>query len=147
MDGSLWELYGGVLAQNSPEGMFHFMRLPAVSRGIAEKSWKVPPQSFNVRDFGMDPSQDLLVLIEQPQWSGHPPVPKNFYSYSLFQECRDEGERQPAPPPLPGEEPRHSSSSCTSERRAVACKDGSPNTPTRSFIHYHHLWRFHWAPG
>ncbi|EAU92699.2 hypothetical protein CC1G_01744 [Coprinopsis cinerea okayama7 len=67
--GGVWELYGGVLAQNSRMGTFYFNRLPSTIRGIKAKAWTMEPPSFQVRDFGMDPSQDLLVMIERPKWS------------------------------------------------------------------------------
>ena len=36
---------------------------------IHEKVWTLGPSlGLVVRDFGMDPSQDLLVLIERPNW-------------------------------------------------------------------------------
>lgn len=67
--GGLWELYGGVLAQSDEEGGIFFYRLPSDLRSIEEKQWSLGP-SFPcpVRDFAMDPSQDLLLLIENPRW-------------------------------------------------------------------------------
>ena len=68
-DGSLWELYGGVLAQSTVEGTLTFMQLPSDLRSIEEKVWTLGPKlGLVVRDFGMDPSQDLLVLIQSPNW-------------------------------------------------------------------------------
>ncbi|KAJ3550285.1 hypothetical protein NMY22_g566 [Coprinellus aureogranulatus] len=67
--GGLWELFGGVLAQNSPSKSFTFTRLPGLSRGIQEKTWTADKRSFKVRDFGMDPAQDLWVVIEKPKQS------------------------------------------------------------------------------
>lgn len=64
----LWELFGGVLGQNTPKGGFTFTRLPSVLRGIEEKTWTVPKPGIELRDFTMDPGQDLLVLIEKPRW-------------------------------------------------------------------------------
>ncbi|KAK2461640.1 hypothetical protein APHAL10511_006103 [Amanita phalloides] len=67
--GGLWELYGNVLAQNDPGGLaLHFKQLPSQSRGIDEKNWTIDVSHFRVRDFGMDPAQDLLIIVEQPQW-------------------------------------------------------------------------------
>lgn len=62
-------MYGGVLAQSDEEGGISFFRLPSDLRSIEEKQWSLGP-SFPclVRDFGMDPSQDLLILIENPRW-------------------------------------------------------------------------------
>ncbi|KAJ3875709.1 hypothetical protein F5051DRAFT_413564 [Lentinula edodes] len=69
-DAGLWELFGNVLAQNNPDGSFVFVQLPSVHRNIPEREWKVKPTTPRfVRDFGMDPSQDLLVLIETPRRS------------------------------------------------------------------------------
>ncbi|KAF9462092.1 hypothetical protein BDZ94DRAFT_1261927 [Collybia nuda] len=70
LDGGLWELYGGVLAQNSPNGEIVFRQLPSEIRSIEERDWTIGGFDFIVRDFGMDPSQDLLVLVEDPKWSG-----------------------------------------------------------------------------
>ncbi|KAF8167746.1 hypothetical protein B0H34DRAFT_682904 [Crassisporium funariophilum] len=69
-DGGLWELCGGVMAQSTPGGMLKFTQLPSDLRAIEEKSWTVGPDlGLHLRDFGMDPSQDLLVLIAAPQGS------------------------------------------------------------------------------
>lgn len=69
--GGLWELYGGVLAQSDEKGGISFIRLPSDLRSIEEKQWSLGP-SFpcSVRDFAMDLSQDLLLLIEKPHWVG-----------------------------------------------------------------------------
>lgn len=65
--GGMWELYGGVLAQTDEEGTFHFHKLPSESRRIEEESWTLRPNiEGQVRDFGIDPSQDLLVWITTP---------------------------------------------------------------------------------
>jgi hypothetical protein len=61
----LWELYGGVLAQRDTNGVFHFLRLPSEVRQIQEESWTVRPEIHNIQDFGMDPSQDLLIWISR----------------------------------------------------------------------------------
>jgi hypothetical protein len=65
-DGLLWELYGGILAQTDNEGVFHFLKLASSIRDIEEHSWELKPDVENIRDFGMDPSQDLLVWITAP---------------------------------------------------------------------------------
>lgn len=68
-DGGLWELYGGILAQSTEEGAsLTFIQLPSDLRSIEEKAWTLADLGLVVRDFGMDPSQDLLVLIERPDW-------------------------------------------------------------------------------
>ncbi|KAG1749839.1 uncharacterized protein EDB91DRAFT_767947 [Suillus paluster] len=63
MHGDIWELYGGVFAQSSTPDVLHFRRLPSKYRNIEEKLWHVA-LDIHVRDFTMDPAQDLLVLIE-----------------------------------------------------------------------------------
>lgn len=65
--GNVWELYGGVLAQACGPRALAFVRLPSQIRGIDSEEWTVPDVGFTIRDFGMDPSQDLLVLIQSPQ--------------------------------------------------------------------------------
>lgn len=67
LDGNLWELYGGVLAQADATEAITFYRLPSVSRSIEDHKWSVGAFGFPLRDFGMDPSQDLLVLVESPR--------------------------------------------------------------------------------
>ncbi|KAI5118360.1 hypothetical protein M0805_004333 [Coniferiporia weirii] len=77
--GSLWELAGGVLAQSvqshnmggfgsfgaSPDvRKLCFTRLPVGARGDAPASeWTHSGYEFSIRDFTMDPGQDLLVLV------------------------------------------------------------------------------------
>lgn len=68
LDGGLWELYGGVLAQSNLNGDIAFRQLPSEIRSIAERDWTIGGFDFIVRDFGMDPLQDLLVLVEDPKW-------------------------------------------------------------------------------
>lgn len=65
MRGHIWELYGGVFAQSSTPDVLHFRQLPSKYRKIEEKTWRVT-LDMHVRDFTMDPAQDLLVLIEEP---------------------------------------------------------------------------------
>ncbi|KAK1228646.1 hypothetical protein PQX77_008240 [Marasmius sp. AFHP31] len=64
--GNIWELFGNVLAQKDREGWLMFRQLPSRYRGIEDKEWRVKPD-FRTRDLGMDPSQDLLVLVEAPR--------------------------------------------------------------------------------
>lgn len=63
--GGLWELFGGVLAQSTPLQTYNFTRLPGVTRGIQEETWTADKLPFPIRDFGMDPAQDLWVVIEK----------------------------------------------------------------------------------
>jgi len=64
--GHVWELSGGVFAQSSSSNLLHFRRLPSQCRNIEEKSWRVA-LDIDIRDFTMDPGQDLLVVIEKPR--------------------------------------------------------------------------------
>jgi hypothetical protein len=66
--GGVWELYGSVLSQKSSKAEFHFHRLPSSIRGIPQKQWTISRRSFGVRDYTIDPSQDLIVLIQNPVW-------------------------------------------------------------------------------
>ncbi|OJT10824.1 hypothetical protein TRAPUB_12693 [Trametes pubescens] len=62
--GGVWELYGGVLAQGDGSRTLAFKQLPSAIRGIEEREWRIEDVGVNIRDFGMDPAQDLLVVIE-----------------------------------------------------------------------------------
>ena len=64
--GQTWELYGGVLAQGPDSSSLKFRQLPSELRGIEEKEWMINDIGFTIRDFGMDPAQDLLVAIQMP---------------------------------------------------------------------------------
>lgn len=57
--------FDSVFAQGSKDDQRHlsFMQLPSKLRGIPQLNWNVEVD-FVIRDFGMDPSQDLLVLME-----------------------------------------------------------------------------------
>lgn len=65
--GEVWELYGGVLAQARGPQALSFRQLPSVLRGVQEKEWSLEDLGFEIRDFGMDPSQELLVVIQKPR--------------------------------------------------------------------------------
>ena len=70
LHGGLWELYGNVLAQNtSDKSTICFKQLPSQSRNIEERDWSVNVREFRVRDFGIDPAQNLLIIVEEPRWS------------------------------------------------------------------------------
>lgn len=62
LDGRCWEFSGGVFAQASQAGV-SFVQLPCKLKGIEEKKWTAPLE-FKIRDFTMDTSQNLVVLIE-----------------------------------------------------------------------------------
>lgn len=62
-DGSLWELFGNVWAHSrGDDSSIDFVQMPSRLRGIPLHQWTIK-LDFPLRDFGMDPSQDLLVAI------------------------------------------------------------------------------------
>ena len=62
--GGVWELYGNVWAHSKErDDVIEFVQLPSRIRGIPMRQWTLRFE-FAVRDFSMDPSQDLLVAIE-----------------------------------------------------------------------------------
>lgn len=63
LDGPLWELSGGVLAQSVGRRLLQFKQLPGNIRGIVAHDWSLEVD-FNVDDFTFDPSQGLLLAIE-----------------------------------------------------------------------------------
>ena len=68
--GGLWELYGGVFGMSTTDGALAFHQLPSDLRSVEQKMWTIGPD-FGIRemrDFTMDPAQDLLVLFETPDW-------------------------------------------------------------------------------
>lgn len=63
--GRCWELVGGVLGFSLPDGRgFLFTQIPSIIRGIHGEEWQLDAFDFDIEDFTMDPSQDLLVTIE-----------------------------------------------------------------------------------
>jgi hypothetical protein len=79
--GRLWELYSGVIGQVTLEGSFIFHRLPSDLRQITLEEWTVKGPEFQVRDFGMDYSQNLLVQIQNPIWQS---VHRVYHLYILL---------------------------------------------------------------
>lgn len=68
--GYIWELAGGVLAQTTlNKRSLIFTQLPSTLKDIQEEKWTVDISTFDVRDFTMDRSQDLLVLVERARES------------------------------------------------------------------------------
>ncbi|TFK56597.1 hypothetical protein OE88DRAFT_1730069 [Heliocybe sulcata] len=63
--GHLYELYGGVFAQSTGDRSLLFKRLPSHYRRIEEKTWFIEDVGVDMRDFAMDPGQDLLAIIEE----------------------------------------------------------------------------------
>ena len=62
-----WELCGNVHAQTTGElRSLTFQQIPSELRGIKSKEWSFD-LDFPVRDFSMDPSQDLLVVIQSSE--------------------------------------------------------------------------------
>lgn len=67
----LYELIGGVAAFG---GINHgltirglrFIELPSAVRGTLSRQWQHPDLGLNIRDFTIDPVQDLLVIIGIP---------------------------------------------------------------------------------
>ncbi|KAJ7179951.1 hypothetical protein C8R43DRAFT_384220 [Mycena crocata] len=65
MSGHLWELVGNVLATYSPEDGFFFYRIPSATRHVNSSEWSIADVPVgHVRDFTMDFSQDLLLVVE-----------------------------------------------------------------------------------
>ncbi|KAF8898906.1 hypothetical protein BD779DRAFT_1486128 [Infundibulicybe gibba] len=94
--GSRWELVGGVLAHELPNNAITFWKLPSHFRSIQAEKWDVTGLDFVFCEFGMDPSQDLLILIELPLWSG--PVINNTYRIHLRSLTANRPHQLAAPP-------------------------------------------------
>jgi hypothetical protein len=62
--GSSWEFYGNVWGHSRGNHAIDFVQLPSRLRGISLRQWTLR-FDFEVQDFSMDPSQDLLVTIEE----------------------------------------------------------------------------------
>lgn len=68
-----WEFAGGVVGFSSPDDRsLCFNQIPSDIRGLHEDEWQLGDFSFFVQDFTMDPSQDLLVVIEAEALSQTP---------------------------------------------------------------------------
>ncbi|OAX41500.1 hypothetical protein K503DRAFT_767638 [Rhizopogon vinicolor AM-OR11-026] len=63
-DSHPWELSGGVLCQAIQSG-FTCVQIPCRIKGIPEREWTVDDLGFDIRDFTIDTSQDLIVAVEQ----------------------------------------------------------------------------------
>ncbi|KAF8891369.1 hypothetical protein BD779DRAFT_1670981 [Infundibulicybe gibba] len=63
LDGA-WEFIGGVLGLGIGPRM-RFIQVPSTLRDIPMKEWVIQDLGYNLKDFGMDPSQDLLIVIEE----------------------------------------------------------------------------------
>ena len=66
---NIWELFGGVLAHGvlTPIARgLSFIQLPSAVRGTDSHTWQHRDLGVDIRDFTIDPAQDLAVLIAQP---------------------------------------------------------------------------------
>lgn len=77
----VWELAGGVLAHGLPaedvtRGLA-FVELPSVALGTPGRTWHYTDLGMPIRDFSMDPSQDLVVVL------GKARVDDSFVTLSL----------------------------------------------------------------
>ncbi|RPD61698.1 hypothetical protein L226DRAFT_612298 [Lentinus tigrinus ALCF2SS1-7] len=63
----LWELYGGVFARDENRRTLHFAQLPSQLRRIEGRKWALEDIGMRITDFGIDPAQDLLVIVEEVQ--------------------------------------------------------------------------------
>jgi len=70
---SLWKCLGGVLG-SAYDRSLRFIQVPSVFRGIEEKEWAVEDIGFRVGNFTMDPSQDLLVVLDTETYVDHLPL-------------------------------------------------------------------------
>ena len=60
-----WDLVDGVLGVCHLDEL-EFIRIPSRVKGTEYERWKCTNGCSNIRDMGMDPSQDLLVLASWP---------------------------------------------------------------------------------
>lgn len=65
-----WALFGGIMGFHVPGIGFNFVTVPSVYRDISPKEWSVDGE-FHCMDFSFDPSQDLLVSLEQVKYGLH----------------------------------------------------------------------------
>ena len=61
--GPSWEFYGNVSVRRRGKDAIDFVQLPSGLRGIPMRQWTIT-FDFIIGHFSMDPSQDLLVIIE-----------------------------------------------------------------------------------
>ncbi|KAF8519135.1 hypothetical protein BU17DRAFT_90336 [Hysterangium stoloniferum] len=67
---NIWELFGGVFTLGTSGGRgLSYTELPSLTRRTPTCTWKHDDLGLDIRDFGIDPSQDLVVLIEVPVYS------------------------------------------------------------------------------
>ncbi|KAG0695360.1 hypothetical protein DFH29DRAFT_1005553 [Suillus ampliporus] len=63
-EGHAWELSGGVLCQAMRRGL-ECVQLPCKIKDIPKREWTINDLGFEIRDFTIDTSQDLIVALEQ----------------------------------------------------------------------------------
>lgn len=80
-DLSAWELVGGVFAA-AVGHHFRFIQLPSTIRGISRREWTIPNIGFVMKDFAMDRSQNLLVVIEVVDPCVHSFISVLFFGFS-----------------------------------------------------------------
>jgi len=64
VSGKGFRVTGGVLHFMEDDPILHFVRLPSVSREIAQEEWVLPNLGFNIECYSIDPAVDLLVAVE-----------------------------------------------------------------------------------
>lgn len=64
LSGDSWDFFGGILAQANGPSSIRCRQLPSLLRGIKSQEWEVKFSPIKFRDFSIDPSQDLLVVIQ-----------------------------------------------------------------------------------
>ncbi|KAF8519140.1 hypothetical protein BU17DRAFT_90347 [Hysterangium stoloniferum] len=64
---NIWEFFGGVFTLGTSGGRgLSYTELPSLTRRTPTCTWKHDDLGVDIREFGTDPSQDLVVLIEVP---------------------------------------------------------------------------------
>ncbi|RPD52544.1 hypothetical protein L226DRAFT_576804 [Lentinus tigrinus ALCF2SS1-7] len=62
---SRYRLYDGVFALEENRRTLHFWQHPSHIRRIEEKKWTLDDVGVEITEFGLDPAQDLLVVVEE----------------------------------------------------------------------------------
>ncbi|TFK46777.1 hypothetical protein OE88DRAFT_859210 [Heliocybe sulcata] len=62
-----WQLSGGMLARSDGSRGIIFNQLPGRARGIPARRWHIRDVGFIIKYLTMVPSQDLLLLVEDPE--------------------------------------------------------------------------------
>ncbi len=88
LDGPLWELSGGVLAQSVGRKILQFKQLPGIVRGVKPRDWTLEID-FTVDDFTFDPSQNLLLAIEgaHSKYVTAVPIAESFIKFMSSRSC------------------------------------------------------------